>query len=411
MSDLIQFKVDKNHRYVVMELTAMETQTMSFKAKGIHVWFMSRPKDWQVNFENLVKQSTEGRAAIRSGLKELERHGYLTRETTRGRGGLFSTLYTVRETPIGPAGNTHHHPPSPTDDQGRLSNPVEADDQGRLSVGGSTVGGQSPRLIGNTEKVTGSIKHLGYAGTEVPVGADAPAHDLNPHAGHLREREQRKRTALEESARMPEAYMPIVAAWGDVATKHDPKTKIMANAKSLIRKARTGTLFKNMPDYVEVCRKYNVNQIIRAIERFGLMRNNPDYLPTNKQPLREVSLDRFFYSKFAANKSWFAVCVNGNGDGPMLAADADPELTAFVKEQYDERKGGKIDQSTITSIAAKLHRYWKSNRGRLRQMGVANEKTLVTRWISFVEQEFADWGPQHFLHKDIHHQFEKYVQR
>ncbi len=43
MADLIVFKAQKNERYVVMELTALETRTLTWKSKGLHAYLLSRP--------------------------------------------------------------------------------------------------------------------------------------------------------------------------------------------------------------------------------------------------------------------------------------------------------------------------------------------------------------------------------
>lgn len=403
MSDLIRFKVEKNQRFVVMELTALETKTMSFKAKGIHAWFMARPPNWKVNFEHLMKESTEGRAAIRSGLKELEYHGFLTREKVRVEGGLFSTLYTIRETPIGPGGNTHDCPEQATTDQGRLSN---VDDQGRLSTGGSSTGGLQPPIIVNRKNVTSNNKHLGKSGSKDPVGVGTP--DVqNPHVRQEKELEEKEHASLAKASAVPTTYQPILDAWSDVAITHQPGTKTMARIVSQIRKARTGTLFKELPEFRVECHRYTVQNIVTAIERFGLQRNNPDYLPTEKKWLKEVSLDQFFYNRFSnGNKSWFATSIR---NGLQLASDHYPELTEFLVSTYAKRKGGNLDPDVAARISSKLGRYWKERQIWLQDKRVLNEKMMVGNWFDFLNSEMDDWQPHHFLVTGMESRFEKYV--
>jgi len=74
---------DRDHPYVVMDKTIFENPDISWKAKGLMGYLLSRPDDWQVIIGDLVNRSTDGKTAVRSALKELEQHGYLFRRTKR----------------------------------------------------------------------------------------------------------------------------------------------------------------------------------------------------------------------------------------------------------------------------------------------------------------------------------------
>jgi hypothetical protein len=279
-------------------------------------------------------------------------------------------------------------------------------DQGRLSTGGLSTGGSQPPIVSNR-----SSKHLEYAtpvvgGSEDPQRAVAPP-GCNPHARQVAEKAEKDKASLAKASEVPETYQPIFDAWGSIATKHQPGTKVVANAVAQIRRARTGTLFKGKIDFTDVCHKFTVQNIITAIERFGLQRNDSDYMPKDKTWPKKVALDEFFYNIHShGNKSWFAMSIR---NGLILAADHNPELTEFVTQKYTERKGGKLDTETAARIAAKLNRYWDTNETKLRKQGMDVQKRLILRWFNFLKDDIPDWGPQHFLAPAMDSQFERYV--
>lgn len=70
---------DKNNPYYVKNRRAVEDVRLSWKAKGIHDYLMSKPDHWNANINELTKASTDGMAAVRSGVQELIDFGYMAR--------------------------------------------------------------------------------------------------------------------------------------------------------------------------------------------------------------------------------------------------------------------------------------------------------------------------------------------
>ena len=73
-----------------------EDPELSWKAKGILGYLLSRPHDWRVREADIIKRATGGREAVRNGIKELIDAGYVRRYQERTEQGSFAeTIYDV----------------------------------------------------------------------------------------------------------------------------------------------------------------------------------------------------------------------------------------------------------------------------------------------------------------------------
>lgn len=86
--------------YVVIDKTGLNDKRLTFKARGILAYLLAKPDDWEVIVQELINASPEGRTAIYSGLKELEKYGYMRKRVQRGKDGKFTGWdYDVIENP------------------------------------------------------------------------------------------------------------------------------------------------------------------------------------------------------------------------------------------------------------------------------------------------------------------------
>jgi len=97
------FRVAKNkdNPYVMIDKRPLENTLLSWKAKGLLAYLLSRPDDWEIILGDLIKRSTDGESAVRSALKELRSIGhvrYLARERIKGQVGR--AIWEVHEVPI-----------------------------------------------------------------------------------------------------------------------------------------------------------------------------------------------------------------------------------------------------------------------------------------------------------------------
>jgi hypothetical protein len=98
---IVRVSHDRENPYFCMNKHSANNKALSFKALGIHAYLMSKPDNWRANEMQLADAHHEGMAAIRSGIKELIEHGYISRtrvidkETKR----VVGWEWTVYETP------------------------------------------------------------------------------------------------------------------------------------------------------------------------------------------------------------------------------------------------------------------------------------------------------------------------
>jgi DnaD/phage-associated family protein len=90
---------NKDNPFVMIDRRPIDNHKLSFKAKGILAYLMSRPNGWEVSVTDLVKHGTDGEASIRSGLKELKDAGHMKYTTSRKEGRITGWLIEVYEVP------------------------------------------------------------------------------------------------------------------------------------------------------------------------------------------------------------------------------------------------------------------------------------------------------------------------
>ncbi|WP_373298662.1 hypothetical protein [Streptomyces melanogenes] len=73
---------------------------LSYKAKGIFGYVSTHRNGWQLTVADLARRGRDGDSAVKSGLKELERHGFLVRQRERGPSGtLGAAAYFITDLP------------------------------------------------------------------------------------------------------------------------------------------------------------------------------------------------------------------------------------------------------------------------------------------------------------------------
>lgn len=86
---VVKVKIQKD--FTIVYNGVLENPSLSFKAKGLWAYCMSRPDNWQFHVSHLATVSQDGTDAIYSALKELEKAG-LVEKTQSNKGGKFGSV-------------------------------------------------------------------------------------------------------------------------------------------------------------------------------------------------------------------------------------------------------------------------------------------------------------------------------
>lgn len=87
--------------YSVIRNGVINDHRLSWKARGLLVYILSKPDGWRTNSQHLAKIGPDGRDAVRTGLEELRQAGYLDRTKAQDSQGRWSTTTTVYDHPAG----------------------------------------------------------------------------------------------------------------------------------------------------------------------------------------------------------------------------------------------------------------------------------------------------------------------
>ncbi len=81
--------------YTNISNAVIRDERLSWKARGIFIYMWSQADNWNFYVSELAKHSTDGEGALQSGLKELEKLGYLVRRHRQTKKGVFDGMEWV----------------------------------------------------------------------------------------------------------------------------------------------------------------------------------------------------------------------------------------------------------------------------------------------------------------------------
>ncbi len=96
-------RAPRRQRFVVMDQRAVEDDRLSWAARGLLCYLLSRPDDWKVLVNDLRKRGNLGRDGIYRLLRELRTLGYARFQRLRDRNGrIRGGMYIIREIAASP---------------------------------------------------------------------------------------------------------------------------------------------------------------------------------------------------------------------------------------------------------------------------------------------------------------------
>jgi len=82
--------------FTIVSNPTITDSRLSWEARGLLVYLLSKPDHWKVNVKHLISESpSAGREKVYRILNELEEAGYITQEQTRCKGGEFSEMERI----------------------------------------------------------------------------------------------------------------------------------------------------------------------------------------------------------------------------------------------------------------------------------------------------------------------------
>lgn len=96
------FRVERTpSQFATINKTFIYDSELSFKAKGIMTYLLSRPDDWEIYTTEIEKHAQDKKDSVASGIKELIEKGYIERKQKRSGGKFGGYDYSVYEKPKG----------------------------------------------------------------------------------------------------------------------------------------------------------------------------------------------------------------------------------------------------------------------------------------------------------------------
>ena len=94
----IRISKNKYNPYVMVDKGWVNDSRLSYKAKGVMLYLLSKPDDWQVYESDIVNHATDGRDSVRTAVIELIRSGYVSRTRLRDNNGRWGAVeYVISE--------------------------------------------------------------------------------------------------------------------------------------------------------------------------------------------------------------------------------------------------------------------------------------------------------------------------
>jgi len=101
------FKAAHERDFTIVNNSVILDSRLSFKARGILLYLLSKPDEWHVILKDIANHSPDGIKSARAAFDELLQFGYVKKEQAREQNGTFGKFdYCVYEIPFSDNGVT-----------------------------------------------------------------------------------------------------------------------------------------------------------------------------------------------------------------------------------------------------------------------------------------------------------------
>lgn len=126
-----------NKKFFLFSRKTAQDKQLSFQAKGLLAYVLSKPSDWSAKDADLMKMGGIKRHALNSILEELKLHGYARRVEERQKNGKFAYILEIAEEPVFKPDSPL--PDYPIADEPLAENQVAAIDSTRAGAGSTSI--------------------------------------------------------------------------------------------------------------------------------------------------------------------------------------------------------------------------------------------------------------------------------
>jgi hypothetical protein len=406
-NNLIVFRNDHNKNYKTINLSCVQDKELSWKAKGIHNYFITRPNKWKINIEDLTKRSTDGTTKLYSGINELITSGYLFRIVKRGEGkqiqqwGFFTTETKATSEYVNKCleleGSEWSIYNRSSNDKKRVPDYLEIDN---LEIGFHTPINNkkenSNKKKENNENFSSKEEKNRETSFSSPSPRNSPintlpiSHKLNRRiltkAGKLRSLSiiKRHQEVPVKEIRVSPVIRDLLEHWLELKL-YLPKenTKTFMEGVTKLKKLLSGTLFGQ---------QFNVEQIKVSMDRFALAALDPDFEPSKpayKKILAKMSPSAFIENLYSVGeKSFFLKYTKeepqASRDIEHLLADKYPTMTKNLINLYREKvlSNSKIkfnakEENCFIRTSQMIHKFFKDNSSQINHYSMPSDSEKV----------------------------------
>lgn len=435
--NLITIKIDRNKNYSTISLLCLEDKRLSWKAKGIHIYFMSRPDHWVINSSDLQNRSTDGPTSLYSGIKELIQNKYLFRIIKRNeKRQIIKWGYLATEIQ-----QSIEYAKKILFDSGWELYKPNIKDQEKLETENINIENKGYNIYHNSNKQSLSFlnkfKKDKYKKSPEEDFSDTPPFQeslpvrkfkrppietkqkpsLKENNKHYEEIGNKLRSNINNKIaaekpmkpkavpqqRVPEEIVDIMDLWHQLGFKKinpEKAPKTFNKTVSALKKIQKGTLIPGEK------RKFSIEEIKDSIAKYSLIALDPEYGPDNpeiKKAMGNKSLEAFLYCSGFGSKgnkvlSWCVKCI----DDPPLSKKTTienveekyPRITKIFKRFYCDhvlcgmnKKFSANDESKFKKAANRIgDAYFKLDRVL---HGVRDPEHLASLFCQSVAKSFG----------------------
>ncbi len=201
-------RVRKRSRYAIISNVPLNDERLSWEARGLLAWLLSKPDDWKVNLEAIIRCGLAGRDKVTRMFSELSNVGYLVRIKVRRDDGRFGWDSVVYEEPV--------HQDDKTGDRSSVGSPEKPSTVGPLTAKPSMAepSAAEPRVLSTDSTIPeGTNTNTERTNTDAPTSARTRANSdrkrrVRQQARYLRKRGEFFRPVRRESIHATQVCSP-----------------------------------------------------------------------------------------------------------------------------------------------------------------------------------------------------------